>query len=83
MTNLKTSTYDDPARKTKKGNVSPIMSPHTATIVWGSMSILVVTALTMMSEWIPAIFFAILGIWKINSGFKSAKRRKPQYFPKF
>jgi hypothetical protein len=83
MTDLKTSAYDNPACEPKEGGVTQIASPHTATIVWGAISLLVVTVFTIMGGWIPAIFFAILGVWKINSGLKSAKRRKPQYLPRF
>jgi hypothetical protein len=83
MTNLIISAYDNPACETKEGGVSQITPPHTATIMWGAMSLMVVTVFTIMGEWIPAIFFAILGVWKISSGLKSARRRKPQYIPRF
>jgi hypothetical protein len=88
MTNFITSAcdtpaYDTPACETNKRGVSPITSPHTPTIVWGAMSLLAVIVFTIMGEWIPAIFFVILGVWKINSGLKSAKRRKPEYRPRF
>jgi hypothetical protein len=83
MTDFKTSAYDNPACEMNTGGVSPITSPHTPTIVWGAMSLLVVIVFTIIGEWIPAIFFVILGVWKINFGLKSAKRRKPQYLPRF
>jgi hypothetical protein len=83
MTNLKTSAYDNPACETNKGGVAPITSPYTPTIVWGAMSLLGVIVFTIMGEWIPTIFFVMMGVWIINSGLKSAKRRKPQYLPRF
>lgn len=83
MTNFKTSAYENPACETIKGGVSPITPPHTRAIAWGAMSLLVVIVLAVMGEWIPAIFFVILGVWKINSGLKSARPRKPQYIPRF
>ena len=83
MTNFKTSAYDNSTCETNKGGVSPITPPHTHTIVWGAMSLLVVIVFTIMGEWIPAIFFVMVGVWIINSGLKSAKRRKPQYLPRF
>jgi len=66
-----------------KGGVPPITSPHTPTIVWEALSFLVVIVFTIMGEWIPAIFFLILGVLMTNSRLKSAKRRKPQYIPRF
>jgi len=83
MTNCKTSAYDNPACEMNKGGVSRITSPHTPTIVWGAMSLLVVIVFTVMGEWIPAIFFLISGVLMTNSRLKSAKRRKPQYLPRF
>jgi hypothetical protein len=83
MTNFKTSAYDNPACEMNKGDVSPITSPHISTIVWGAMSLLVGIAFTILGEWVPAIFFLILGVWMTNSCLKSAKRRKPQYIPRF
>ena len=83
MTNFKTSAYDNPACEMNKGDVSPITSPHISTIVWGAISLLVGIAFTIMGELVPAIFFLILGVWMTNSCLKSAKRRKPQYIPRF
>ena len=83
MTNLKISANDTPACEMNRGGVSPITSPHTPTIVWGAMSLLAVIVFTIIGEWIPAIFFVLLGVRKTNSGLKSAKRRKPQYLPRF
>lgn len=83
MTNFKTSAYDNPACETNEGGVSPITSRLTPIIVWGVMSLLVVIVFTIMGEWIPAIFFVMVGVWIINSSLKSAKRRKPQYLPRF
>ena len=83
MNNFKNSAYDNPACEMNKGGVPPITSPHIPTLVWGAMSLLVVIVFTIMGEWIPAIFFLILGVWMTNSCLKSAKRRKPQYIPRF
>jgi hypothetical protein len=83
MKNLNTSAYDNPACEMNKGDVPPITSPHIPTLVWGAMSLLVVIVFTIMGEWIPAIFFLISGVLMTNSRLKSAKRRKPQYLPRF